>query len=133
MSAEFRALRVFKTDDGQETRLVALSDADLESIGRRVWKNECGETREGLTSWNEGEAFASLGIGHFIWYPAGRPGPFEESFPPLVQYLGEHGQTVPGWSLKARLSSRRRSASLICRISWRRSIRRGTVSISARR
>jgi acrylyl-CoA reductase (NADPH) len=29
MSAEFRALRVFKTDAGQETRLVTLSDADL--------------------------------------------------------------------------------------------------------
>jgi acrylyl-CoA reductase (NADPH) len=29
MSAEFRALRVFKTDNGQETRLVTLSDADL--------------------------------------------------------------------------------------------------------
>ena len=29
MSAEFRALRVFKTDDGQETRLVTLTDADL--------------------------------------------------------------------------------------------------------
>ncbi len=29
MSAEFRALRVFKTDDGQETRLVTLTDTDL--------------------------------------------------------------------------------------------------------
>ena len=29
MSAEFRALRVFRTDGGQETRLVTLSDADL--------------------------------------------------------------------------------------------------------
>jgi acrylyl-CoA reductase (NADPH) len=29
MSDTFRALRVFKTDDGQETRLVMLSDADL--------------------------------------------------------------------------------------------------------
>jgi len=29
MSAEFRALRVFKTETGQETRLVTLSDADL--------------------------------------------------------------------------------------------------------
>ncbi len=28
-------------------------------------------TVSGLTSWNEGEEFASLGIGHFIWYPAG--------------------------------------------------------------
>jgi hypothetical protein len=51
----------------------------------------------GLTSWEEGEEFASLGIGHFIWYPAGRTGPFEESFPALVQFLGEEGQAVPGW------------------------------------
>ncbi len=29
MSAEFRALRVFKTDQGQEARLVSLTDADL--------------------------------------------------------------------------------------------------------
>ena len=29
MSSEFRALRVFKTDAGQETRLVTLTDADL--------------------------------------------------------------------------------------------------------
>jgi len=29
MAEQFRALRVFKTDDGQETRLVTLSDADL--------------------------------------------------------------------------------------------------------
>jgi hypothetical protein len=29
MSTEFHALRVFKTDEGQETRLISLSDADL--------------------------------------------------------------------------------------------------------
>ncbi len=75
----------------------ALSDAELDSIGRRVWQNECGGTREGLTSWNTGENFASLGIGHFIWYPAGVNGPFEESFPKLVKYLGENGREVPEW------------------------------------
>jgi hypothetical protein len=75
----------------------ALSDAELERIGRRVWQNECAGTREGLTSWNAGEAFASLGIGHFIWYPQGQRGPFEESFPPLVTFLAAHGATVPAW------------------------------------
>ena len=75
----------------------ALSDAEFDSIGRRVWKNECGGTRDGLTSWNTGENFASLGIGHFIWYPKGVSGPFEESFPKLVKFLGENGQPVPLW------------------------------------
>lgn len=75
----------------------ALSDAELDRIGRRVWQNECGGTREGLTSWNSGENFASLGIGHFIWYPKGVNGPFEESFPKLVKFLGAHGVKTPGW------------------------------------
>jgi len=74
-----------------------LSDAEVARIGRGVWENECGGTVAGLTSWNEGEAFASLGIGHFIWYPAGMRGPFEESFPKLMGYLAAHGVTTPAW------------------------------------
>ena len=31
-------------------------------------KMNAGGTISGLTSWNVGENFASLGIGHFIWY-----------------------------------------------------------------
>jgi hypothetical protein len=77
--------------------VMALSEAELEAIGRRVWKNECGGTVEGLTSWNEGEGFASLGIGHFIWYPKGVHGPYEESFPPLLKFLAEHGRKLPAW------------------------------------
>lgn len=75
----------------------ALSDAELDRIGRRVWQNECGGTREGLTSWNSGENFASLGIGHFIWYPKGVNGPFEESFPKLVKYFVANGVKTPAW------------------------------------
>ncbi len=76
---------------------LALSDKELDSIGARVWKNECGGTREGLTSWNAGEGFASLGIGHFIWYPEGVSGPFEESFPELVAFLSKNGARIPAW------------------------------------
>jgi hypothetical protein len=75
----------------------ALTPRELDVIGHRVWQNECSGTREGLTSWNTGENFASLGIGHFIWYPKGVKGPFEESFPPLVKFFTANGVKVPGW------------------------------------
>lgn len=78
-------------------RAFALSDAELDSIGRRVWQNECGGSRDGLTSWNAGEDFGSFGIGHFIWYPPGREGPFEESFPKLMKFFESHGREAPGW------------------------------------
>src|SRR5215213_2976804 len=79
----------------------ALTDSELDRIGRRVWQNECGGRRDGLTSWNAGENFASLGIGHFIWYPPGVEGPFEESFPKLVAWFGRTGVKVPGWLREA--------------------------------
>ena len=74
-----------------------LTERELDSIGRRVWQNECAGTRDGLTSWNAGEDFASLGIGHFIWYPKGGRGPFEESFPALVRFLAANGARPPAW------------------------------------
>jgi hypothetical protein len=76
---------------------VTLSDAQALAIGRRIWQNECAGTVSGLTSWNTGEDFASLGIGHFIWYPKGGRGPFEESFPKLTAWLAAHGRPVPAW------------------------------------
>ncbi|WP_395743967.1 hypothetical protein [Prosthecobacter sp.] len=75
-----------------------LSAAQLDRVGRRIWQNECGGTVAGLTSWNAGEDFASLGIGHFIWYPQGRSGPFSESFPPLMAFLASRGIPAPGWT-----------------------------------
>jgi hypothetical protein len=73
------------------------SSAEASRIGHKVWQNECAGTVEGLVSWNSGEAFPSLGIGHFIWYPEGKRGPFEESFPKLVSLLKERGTKVPNW------------------------------------
>src|SRR3954468_8327421 len=66
---------------------IALSAAERERIGKRIWQNECNGTIAGLTSWNAGENFASVGIGHFIWYPKNVHGPFDESFPKLVSYI----------------------------------------------
>ncbi len=79
-----------------------VSSAQADAAGRKLWKNECGGTVSGLTSWNAGEDFASLGIGHYIWYPAGQRGPFEESFPELTAFLQAHGVALPAWLQAAR-------------------------------
>ena len=79
-----------------------LSDAQAARIGARIWRNESGGTIAGLTAWNYGEDFASLGIAHFIWYPEGRRGPFEESFPLLLSYFQAAGVGLPGWLVNSR-------------------------------
>lgn len=76
---------------------IALSASEARSIGHKIWQNECNGTVAGLTSWNSGENFASLGIGHFIWYPQGARGPFEESFPKLVRFLEGRGTKTPSF------------------------------------
>ena len=66
-------------------------------VGRRIWQNEAGGKESGLTHWTPGERFASLGVGHFIWYPLGMEGPFVESFPPMAAYLEGRGVKLPDW------------------------------------
>ena len=55
--------------EGFSHRGTWVDDRQAMTIGRRVWENESGGTLQGLTHWGYGEEFASLGIGHFIWYP----------------------------------------------------------------
>jgi hypothetical protein len=74
-----------------------LSPAQAQKIGQRLWKNECAGTVEGLTSWNKGEDFPSLGIGHFIWYPKGVRQTFQESFPAMIRHLESRGAKAPAW------------------------------------
>jgi hypothetical protein len=72
-------------------------DADLEMIGKKIWRHECEGSVEGLTTWNEGEEFPSLGIGHFIWYAEKNQAPFEETFPQLLDFLEQKGASPPIW------------------------------------
>jgi hypothetical protein len=82
--------------------IASLAPTQAIEIGVKVWQNECGGTVEGLTSWNDGEEFASLGIGHFIWYPEHARGPFVETFPELIQFLKSNGVEIPRWIEDAR-------------------------------
>ena len=78
-----------------------LNDAQKLKIGRKIWKNECGGTVNGLTTWNNGEEFPSMGIGHFIWYPKGFNGRWTESFPDFIRYAQSTGRKdIPNWVLQ---------------------------------
>ncbi len=66
-------------------------------IGVKVWYNESGGKVAGLTSWVKGESFASMGIGHFIWYPKNVTPEHGESFAKLLRYLDKHGINLPDW------------------------------------
>lgn len=72
-----------------------LSEAELHKIALRIYQNECNSDPDKLLWWNQGEAFPSLGIGHFIWYPEGVDQPFKESFPGLVNYMLSEAVEVP--------------------------------------
>lgn len=79
---------------------ITIPPRDASLIGNKIWKNECGGKKEHLICWNKGENFPSLGIGHFIWYPTGQSGPFEETFPSLLTFLKEKNITIPTWLIK---------------------------------
>ncbi|OIO69762.1 MAG: hypothetical protein AUJ57_08875 [Zetaproteobacteria bacterium CG1_02_53_45] len=74
-----------------------IGEAELQQIARLIFHNECAARDSCLTSWNKGEQFASLGIGHFIWYPAGSEKPFSESFPALLLFMVDQGVRLPDW------------------------------------
>lgn len=80
-----------------------ISAATAKRVGRQVWRNETGGNREAITAWNATEDFASLGIGHFIWFSEGLKSRFVESFPTMLQFLRRGGATLPKWLDKERI------------------------------
>jgi len=80
-----------------QSQLPALSEQQLLWIGDRVYQNECGSRFDCLTSWNQGEDFPSLGIGHFIWFRADQKEAFVETFPALLAYYQARGVRLPDW------------------------------------
>lgn len=80
-----------------------ISAATAEKVGRQVWLNETGGKSEAITAWNASEDFASLGIGHFIWFPEGLKTRFVESFPTMLLFVRRRGATLPKWLDKERV------------------------------
>lgn len=87
----------FCVEPTEECKPVFISSLDAEMVAQKIWRNECGGTIMGLTSWNKGEDFASLGICHFIWYPKNKTGPFCEMFPDVLVFFVSRGVALPEW------------------------------------
>ena len=76
--------------------------SELYAIGDKIFQNEAGGRIDQLVHWNHREDFASMGIGHFTWYPAGRRKRFGNTFPGLLDHLQRNGVQLPLWVQRAR-------------------------------
>ena len=81
-----------------------ISDKDAQIIAKKVWQNEGMGLDKYLIHWNKGENFASLGIGHFIWFYKGDKERFREVFPMFLEYLERKNIKLPnGLTSKSKL------------------------------
>ncbi len=74
-----------------------LSDKQADFIAQKVWQNEGAGLDKYLVHWNDGEDFASMGIGHFIWFSKGHTERFREVFPMLIAFMENKGAKMPLW------------------------------------
>lgn len=91
-----------RAPQSQNTGISGLSQAEMRAIGDKIFLNESGGDIDKLVHWNDGENFASMGIGHFTWYPAGRRTRYGNTFPGLLDHLKANGVNLPVWVQKAR-------------------------------
>jgi hypothetical protein len=79
------------------SRTTKLTEAQHQWIAEQIFNNECNREVRCLTSWNPGEDFPSLGLGHFIWYRAGQAEIYSETFPELMHFYQIHEIETPTW------------------------------------
>ncbi|SFV66580.1 hypothetical protein MNB_SV-3-1142 [hydrothermal vent metagenome] len=76
---------------------ITLTQKQANFIAKKVWQNEGAGKDKYLIWWNKGEDFASLGIGHFIWFPKDHTERFREVFPMVVAFMQKKGAQMPSW------------------------------------
>ncbi len=76
---------------------IQLTPKQANYIAQKVWQNEGAGKDKYLVWWNKGEDFASLGIGHAIWFPKGHTERFREVFPMMITFMQEKGVEMPSW------------------------------------
>ena len=76
---------------------IRLTKSQADSIANKIWQNEGAGLDKYLIHWNDGEDFASLGIGHFIWFSKGHTERFREVFPMVIEYMEKRGVEMPLW------------------------------------
>ena len=76
---------------------IKLTQKQANFIAKKVWQNEGAGKDKYLVWWNEGEDFASVGIGHAIWFPKGHTERFREVFPMMLEFMQKKGVQMPSW------------------------------------
>ncbi len=76
---------------------IKLSNKDALVIANRIWINEGAGKHKYLVWWNKGEEFASLGVGHFIWFTKDKPMWFYQAFPNMLKFITKRGAKPPKW------------------------------------
>lgn len=76
---------------------IKLTQKQASFIAQKVWQNEGAGQDKYLVHWNDGEDFASVGIGHFIWFSKGHTERFREVFPMVVAFMAQKGVKLPSW------------------------------------
>ena len=80
-----------------QSKTIQLTTKQANFIAKKVWQNEGAGKDKYLVWWNKGEDFASLGIGHAIWFPKGHTERFREVFPMMIDYMQQRGVKMPLW------------------------------------
>ena len=76
---------------------IKLTAKQANYIAKKVWQNEGAGKDKYLIWWNKGEDFASLGIGHAIWFSKGHTEKFREVFPMMLAFMQKKGVAMPSW------------------------------------
>jgi len=76
---------------------IKLTKNQANYIAKKVWQNEGAGLDKYLVHWNNGEDFASVGIGHFIWFSKGHTERFREVFPMVVVFMEKRDVKMPSW------------------------------------
>jgi len=80
-----------------QAETINLTEKQANFVAMKVWHNEGAGLDKYLIHWNIGEDFASIGIGHFIWFSEGHTEKFHEVFPDVVAFMQHKNVELPDW------------------------------------
>lgn len=82
---------------GAQSQDTPMTADELGCLQKMIFFNECSGREERMLTWNADEDFPSFGLGHFIWYPQGKKGPYQALFPEFLSFLEAQKTEIPAW------------------------------------
>lgn len=82
---------------GARSQDTPMTADELSCLQKMIFFNECSGRVERMITWNADEDFPSFGLGHFLWYPKGKKGPYQALFPEFLSFLEAQKKEIPAW------------------------------------